>query len=115
MVNLASISSWIAQSNMFPHSATKAAILQLTRNMAIDLAPWAIRVNRVCPGTIVTGAVERYMEDRGMTVEQLNADEGLTAGTQPFDLRVSGMSAKIDPNIGDLKYTFSSREAGHRE
>jgi len=47
--------------------------------------------------------VERYMEDRGMTVEQLNADEGLTVGTQPFDLRLSGMSAKIDPNIGDLK------------
>jgi NAD(P)-dependent dehydrogenase (short-subunit alcohol dehydrogenase family) len=76
VVNLASISSWIAQSNLFAYSATKAAILQLTRNMAMDLAPWAIRVNCVCPGTIVTGAVERYMQDRGMTLEQLNADEG---------------------------------------
>ena len=76
VVNLASISSWIAQSNLFAYSATKAAILQLTRNMAMDLAPWAIRVNCVCPGTIVTGAVERYMQDRGMTLGQLNADEG---------------------------------------
>jgi NAD(P)-dependent dehydrogenase (short-subunit alcohol dehydrogenase family) len=76
VVNLASISSWIAQSNIFAYSATKAAILQMTRNMAMDLAPWAIRVNCVCPGTIITAAIERYMEDRGITVEQLNADEG---------------------------------------
>jgi len=76
VVNLASISSWIAQSDIFAYSATKAAVLQLTRNMAMDLAPWAIRVNCVCPGTIVTAAVQRYMEDRGLTVEQLNADEG---------------------------------------
>jgi NAD(P)-dependent dehydrogenase (short-subunit alcohol dehydrogenase family) len=76
VVNLASISSWIAQSNMFAYSATKAAVLQLTRNMAMDLAPWAIRVNCVCPGTIATAAVLRYIEDRGITLEQLNAEEG---------------------------------------
>jgi NAD(P)-dependent dehydrogenase (short-subunit alcohol dehydrogenase family) len=76
VVNLASISSWIAQSNLFAYSTTKAAVLQLTRNMAMDLAPWAIRVNCVCPGTIVTPAVRRYMEERGMTLEQLNAEEG---------------------------------------
>jgi NAD(P)-dependent dehydrogenase (short-subunit alcohol dehydrogenase family) len=76
VVNLASISGWIAQSNMFAYSATKAAVLQLTRNMAMDLAPWAIRVNCVCPGTIMTPALERYVQERGVTLEQLNADEG---------------------------------------
>jgi len=76
VVNLASISSWIAQNNIFAYSATKAAILQLTRNMAMDLAHWAIRVNCVCPGSIMTPALERYMQERGMTLEQLNADEG---------------------------------------
>jgi NAD(P)-dependent dehydrogenase (short-subunit alcohol dehydrogenase family) len=76
VVNLASISSWIAQSNLFAYSTTKAAVLQLTRNMAMDLAPWAIRVNCVCPGTIVTPAVHRYMDERGITMEQLNAEEG---------------------------------------
>lgn len=76
VVNLASISSWIAQSNLFAYSSTKAAVLQLTRNMAMDLAPWTIRVNCVCPGTILTPAVHRYMESRGITAEQLNAEEG---------------------------------------
>jgi NAD(P)-dependent dehydrogenase (short-subunit alcohol dehydrogenase family) len=76
IVNLSSISAWIAQSNMFAYSSTKAAILQMTRNMAMDLALYGIRVNAVCPGTIMTAAVRRYMQERGMTLEQLNAEEG---------------------------------------
>jgi len=76
IVNLSSISAWIAQSNMFAYSSTKAAILQMTRNMAMDLAPYGIRVNVVCPGTIMTAAVRRYMQERGMTLDQLNAEEG---------------------------------------
>jgi len=76
IVNLSSISAWIAQSNMFAYSSTKAAILQMTRNMAMDLALYGIRVNAVCPGTIMTAAVRRYMQERGMTLDQLNAEEG---------------------------------------
>jgi NAD(P)-dependent dehydrogenase (short-subunit alcohol dehydrogenase family) len=76
IVNLSSISAWIAQSNMFAYSSTKAAILQMTRNMAMDLAPYGIRVNAVCPGTIMTAAVRRYMQERRLTLEQLNAEEG---------------------------------------
>jgi dihydroanticapsin dehydrogenase len=76
IVNLSSISAWIAQTNMFAYSSTKAAILQMTRNMAMDLAPYGIRVNAVCPGTIMTAAVRRYMQERGMTLDQLNAEEG---------------------------------------
>jgi NAD(P)-dependent dehydrogenase (short-subunit alcohol dehydrogenase family) len=76
IVNLSSVSAFIAQSNMFAYSSTKAAILQMTRNIALDLAPYGIRVNAVCPGTIMTAAVRRYMQERGMTLEQLNAEEG---------------------------------------
>jgi NAD(P)-dependent dehydrogenase (short-subunit alcohol dehydrogenase family) len=76
VVNLESISSWVAQPNLFAYSATKAAILQMTRNIAMDLAPFGIRVNCICPGTIATAAVQRFMKERGMTADQLNAEEG---------------------------------------
>ena len=76
IVNLASISSFVAQPNFITYSATKGAILQMTRNMAIDLAPYQIRVNAVCPGTILTPAAERYMAQHRMTLDQLNATEG---------------------------------------
>ena len=76
IVNLASISSFVAQPNFFAYSATKAAILQLTRNMAMDLGPHKIRVNCVCPGTILTAASQRHMDNTGTTFEQFNAEEG---------------------------------------
>lgn len=76
IVNLASISSWVAQANFFAYSATKAAILQMTRCMAMDLGPHKIRVNAVCPGTILTEASQRHMQQYGTTFEQFNAEEG---------------------------------------
>lgn len=76
VVNLASISSFAAQPNFFAYSSTKAAILQMTRNMAMDLAPFNIRVNCVCPGTILTSASYRHMQSVGLTLEQFDAEEG---------------------------------------
>jgi NAD(P)-dependent dehydrogenase (short-subunit alcohol dehydrogenase family) len=76
IVNLSSISAWVAQPNFFAYSATKAALLQMTRNMAMDLAPAKIRVNCVCPGSISTPASYRHMEHLGMTLDEFNAEEG---------------------------------------
>ncbi len=76
IVILASISSFVAQPNFFAYSATKAALLQMTRNMALDLGPHKIRVNCVCPGTILTQASYKHMENEGLTFEQFNSLEG---------------------------------------
>jgi NAD(P)-dependent dehydrogenase (short-subunit alcohol dehydrogenase family) len=76
IVNLGSISSFVAQPSFVTYSATKAAILQMTRNMAMDLAPFNIRVNCVCPGTILTRASEEHMAQIGMTKEDFIANEG---------------------------------------
>ncbi|HEX7086386.1 MAG TPA: SDR family oxidoreductase [Vicinamibacterales bacterium] len=75
IVNLASISSFVAQPQFVTYSATKAAILQMTRNMALDLAPHGIRVNCVCPGTILTRASRDHMARVGMTLEEFVAAE----------------------------------------
>lgn len=79
VVNLGSISSFVAQPNFFAYSSTKAAIVQLTRNMAMDLAPFKIRVNCVCPGTILTAASQRHIDQAGLTLEQFDAQEGAKA------------------------------------
>jgi NAD(P)-dependent dehydrogenase (short-subunit alcohol dehydrogenase family) len=76
IVNLASMSGFIAQPNFVTYSATKAALLQMTRNLALDLAPFNIRVNAVCPGTIVTQATERHRQTVGISMEEFMAEEG---------------------------------------
>lgn len=50
IVNFGSISAHVAQTGRWLYPVSKAAILQLTRNQAMDLAPAGIRVNAVSPG-----------------------------------------------------------------
>ncbi len=50
IVNFSSISARVAQTGRWLYPVTKAAVAQLTRNMAMDLAPEGIRVNSVSPG-----------------------------------------------------------------
>ena len=50
IVNFTSISSRIAQTGRWLYPVSKAALAQLTRNMAMDLAADGIRVNSVSPG-----------------------------------------------------------------
>lgn len=75
IVNLGSISSFVAQPHFVTYSASKAAIVQMTRNMAMDLAPIGVRVNCVCPGTILTRASYDHMESVGMTLDEFLAEE----------------------------------------
>jgi dihydroanticapsin dehydrogenase len=66
IVNLASISSFIAQPQFVTYNATKAAIATMTKCMALDLAPDNIRVNAVGPGAVWTQIVERLTREDGM-------------------------------------------------
>ncbi len=50
VVNFTSISSGVAQTGRWLYPVSKAALVQLTRNMAMDLAPEHVRVNSVSPG-----------------------------------------------------------------
>ena len=59
IVNMSSISAFIAQPNRWTYNAAKGAVHTLTRCMALDLAPFHIRVNSVSPGWIWTREVDR--------------------------------------------------------
>jgi NAD(P)-dependent dehydrogenase (short-subunit alcohol dehydrogenase family) len=59
IVNISSISSWVAQPNRWTYNTAKGAVTQLTRCAALDLAPHKIRVNSVSPGWIWTREVDK--------------------------------------------------------
>ena len=55
IVNIASVSGHRAGFSAHSYSAAKAALLHLTRSVAVELGELGIRVNSVSPGPIVTG------------------------------------------------------------
>lgn len=70
IVNILSISSFIAQPEFIPYNMSKGAGMQLMRCSAKDLAPKKIRVNALCPGTTETPGSYNHMRLLGMTVEE---------------------------------------------
>ncbi|MCC5971545.1 MAG: SDR family oxidoreductase [Pararhodobacter sp.] len=62
IVNFGSISSRVAQTGRWLYPVSKAAILQLTRAQAMDLAPEGIRVNAVSPGWTWSNIMDQLTE-----------------------------------------------------
>jgi NAD(P)-dependent dehydrogenase (short-subunit alcohol dehydrogenase family) len=54
IVNIASILGFRVTGQVSPYAASKAAIVQLTGAMALELARYGIRVNALCPGYMET-------------------------------------------------------------
>jgi len=70
IVNIASMSAIIAQPDFATYNSSKGAMLTMAKCMALDLAPYKIRVNSICPGCILTSASYREIERMGLTFEQ---------------------------------------------
>jgi NAD(P)-dependent dehydrogenase (short-subunit alcohol dehydrogenase family) len=63
IIHTASVTGIVGVRNRAVYSATKGAIVILTRNMALDYARYQIRVNCVCPGFTRTALIGRLLQD----------------------------------------------------
>ncbi|MBI2994491.1 MAG: SDR family oxidoreductase [Gammaproteobacteria bacterium] len=71
IVNIASINGLIAMPDWMTYNASKAAVIEMSKSMAMDLAPFHIRVNCVCPGVTDTPALQRAIEELGASREEV--------------------------------------------
>lgn len=69
IVNIASSSSFRPQHEQPAYTASKHAVLGLTRSAAMDYASHGIRVNSICPGAIDTPMLRNAIERRGRDPE----------------------------------------------
>jgi 2-hydroxycyclohexanecarboxyl-CoA dehydrogenase len=71
IVNVSSVYGVMGRAGMGQYDTTKAAVLGLTRALAVEEAPHGIRVNAVCPGGTITPYHIRLAQSRGVTEEEL--------------------------------------------
>lgn len=70
---------FVGKAHSFAYGLTKGAIGQIARSLAIDMGPYNIRVNAICPGTIHTPLVDKlfnaFSEKDHKTIEQYWQEE----------------------------------------
>lgn len=54
IINVASTLGLVGLANRTPYTASKGAVVQMTRALGLELAPYNINVNAICPGPFLT-------------------------------------------------------------
>lgn len=63
IINMASSIAFVGLARRVSYAASKGAVMAMTLSMAADYARYNIRVNAICPGTIHTPFVDRYLRE----------------------------------------------------
>ncbi|MCW5724425.1 MAG: SDR family oxidoreductase [Maricaulaceae bacterium] len=64
IINMSSVNAVVAIADQLAYCASKGAINQMTKSMALALAPYGVRVNAVGPGSVNTDVLKAVAEDR---------------------------------------------------
>jgi NAD(P)-dependent dehydrogenase (short-subunit alcohol dehydrogenase family) len=84
IVNIASTYGLVAAPKAPAYCASKAAIINLTRQLAVDYSPDGIRVNAICPGYIDTGLRQRRVSLNAEQLAAASARREKAAAMQPL-------------------------------
>jgi len=72
IVNVASVASSLkGVPNRFAYSASKAAVIGLTKSVAADYVAKGIRCNAICPGTVESPSLEERMKALGGDLDEV--------------------------------------------
>ncbi|MGA8707349.1 MAG: SDR family oxidoreductase [Steroidobacteraceae bacterium] len=86
IVNVASISGVIGIAGQVAYAASKGAIIQITRTLAIEFAANGIRVNAVAPGAVVTGFLGDNVPDSRALLESFGPHHPIGRSARPEEI-----------------------------
>jgi NAD(P)-dependent dehydrogenase (short-subunit alcohol dehydrogenase family) len=78
IVNISSTAGQFGLGMRAPYTAAKWAVIGLTKTLAIELGPYGVRANAICPGSVdgerMRGVIEREAAARGASVAEVTHD-----------------------------------------
>jgi NAD(P)-dependent dehydrogenase (short-subunit alcohol dehydrogenase family) len=63
IINIASVSTFVALCEVAAYSASKAAVASLTKSLAIEWSPHGVRVNAIAPGVFRTALNQKLLDE----------------------------------------------------
>jgi len=85
IVNIASIAGLTPQTSSGAYSASKAGVLLLSRQMAVEWGPQGLRSNAICPGMIRTALSAKFYEEPGFEAKRAAVTANRRVG-EPQDI-----------------------------
>lgn len=98
IVNIGSVQSLLARPSIAPYSATKGAIVMLTKGLCADLASHGITVNSLAPGYFATELTKALVEDEAFSAWVANRTP-------------AGRWGRVEELIGTLVFLASDASA----
>lgn len=86
VVNVASTAAFLGQSYTAPYAATKAALLSLTRSLAMEFIKSPVRINAIAPGGMLTEMVQGLEFPAGADTELIQRYCGFRPPSTPEDI-----------------------------
>ena len=86
IINTASVHGYLAADHSAAYEASKAAVINLSRQIAVDFGPQGIRCNAICPGWIITEKTEaRLAQQPGLHDRNIQFSP-IHRGGRPIDI-----------------------------
>jgi NAD(P)-dependent dehydrogenase (short-subunit alcohol dehydrogenase family) len=106
VINMSSAAGRFGYANRSPYSATKWALIGLTKTLALELGQYGIRVNAIAPGAVAGERADRVFQGRAqISGRSIDEEKRVALGNQ-------SLKELVDPNdIGALA-VFLASDAG---
>jgi meso-butanediol dehydrogenase / (S,S)-butanediol dehydrogenase / diacetyl reductase len=108
IINTASISGMVGEPNLIAYDTSKGAVINLTRQLAVEYARDNIRCNCICPGWIDTGFNDPIFDQANMSEHDIAA---MVAQFVPMNRQ--GTAADIAPSVAFLASDDAAYITGH--